>query len=93
MVAVGILAAVLVAVALFSRVRYFRYLIWVAHDRPATLRRGCRVCGAPAVQATWHMAAPSYLRPFGPTQTVPWCQTHYDQARARSQGPQGRGAK
>jgi hypothetical protein len=84
-VAVGAFAVVFVAFVLFTWVRYFRYMIWVAHDRPAAMRRGCRVCGAPAVQATWHMRAPKYLRPFGPTQTVAWCQTHYEDARARNQ--------
>jgi hypothetical protein len=92
MAAVGIVAAVFVALALFTRLRYFRYLIWVAHDRPAALQKGCRVCGAPAVQATWHMRASSYLRPFGPTETIAWCQSHYEQRAQRSAGnaPQGR---
>jgi len=85
MAAIGVFAAVIVALALFSRVRYLRHLIWLAHDRPAALHKGCRVCGAPAVHATWRARAPSYLRPFGPTETVAWCQTHYEQALARRQ--------
>lgn len=85
MVAVGVFAAMIVALALFSRMRYFRYLIWVARDRPAALAKGCRVCGAPAVHATWHARAPRHPWPFGPTSTVAWCQTHYDEARARKQ--------
>ena len=87
MIAVGVLGAVVVALALFTRMRYFRYLIWVAHDRPAALRRGCGVCAGPAVHATWHARAPRPLWPFGPTKTVAWCQTHYDEARTRKQSP------
>jgi hypothetical protein len=40
MVAVGVFAAVIVAFVVFSRMRYFRYLIWVARDRPAALQKG-----------------------------------------------------
>jgi hypothetical protein len=90
MAAVGVFAAVFVALALLSRLRYFRHMLWLSHDRPAALQKGCRVCGAPAVQATWHARASSYLRPFGPTETVAWCQTHYEQALARRQTPQRR---
>lgn len=87
MVGVGIFAAVLVALLTFSRMRYFRYLIWVAHDRPAAIKKGCGVCGAPAVQATWHSRGARQLWPLGPTKTRAWCQTHYDAARARKQSP------
>jgi hypothetical protein len=83
MVAVGVFAAVFVAFVVFSRLRYFRYLIWVAHDRPTALKKGCGVCGGPAVHATWHVRTPRSLWPFGPSRTVAWCQTHYDEARAR----------
>lgn len=89
MVAVGVFAAVSAAIVLLSRVRHFRYLIWVAHDRPAAMQRGC---GAPAVHATWHLRAPRYLRPFGPSQMLAWCQMHYDEARARTQKSTGRSA-
>jgi hypothetical protein len=37
MIAVGVLGALVAALLVFGRVRYFRYLIWVAHDRPAAL--------------------------------------------------------
>jgi hypothetical protein len=37
MVAVGVFGAMVAALLVFSRMRYFRYLIWVAHDRPAAL--------------------------------------------------------
>lgn len=90
MAAVGVFAAVFVALGLFSRLRYFRHLVWLSHDRPVALRKGCRVCGAPAVQATWHARGSSYLRPFGPTETVAWCQTHYEQALARRRTPPSR---
>ena len=85
MVAVGVLAVVFVALGLVSRARRIQYLTWVARDRPTALRRGCRVCGAPAVRATWHARGPSYLRPFGPTETVAWCQRPYEQALTRRQ--------
>jgi hypothetical protein len=93
MAAVGVLAAAFVALVLLTRVRYFRYLIWVAHDRPTALQRGCRICGATAVHATWHVRAPSYLRPFGPSETVAWCQGHYEQAQARRQASRSRPVK
>lgn len=87
MVAVGVFAAVIVAFVVFSRMRYFRYLMWVARDRPAALQKGCSVCGGPAVHATWHVRAAPPLWPFGPSRTVAWCQTHYDEARARRRSP------
>jgi hypothetical protein len=85
MVGVGVFALALVALVMFSRMQYFRYLIWVMRDRPAAMRKGCRVCGGGAVHATWHRRSKRQLWPFGPTTTVAWCQTHYDEARARKQ--------
>lgn len=83
MVGVGVFALVLVALVMFSRLQYFRYLVWVMRDRPAAMRKGCRVCGGEAVRATWHARSKRQLWPFGPTTTVAWCQTHYNEARAR----------
>ena len=70
MVGVGVFAVVIAALGALSRVRYFRYLIWVAHDRPAALQKGCRACGAPAIHATWHVKTVRPLWPFGPSTTV-----------------------
>jgi hypothetical protein len=92
MVGLGVIAAVVVALVLVSRLRYFRHLVLTAHDHPPALRRACRVCGAPAVHAIWHSRASSYLRPFGPTETEAWCQTHYEQVLARRQAPPSRPA-
>lgn len=83
------LGLLLFVLFIFRASRSLRYLIWIARDRPAALRAGCRVCGAEAVRATWHLKVDRRRWPFGPTVTLAWCQHHYDVMReARDQtGP------
>jgi hypothetical protein len=65
-------------------VRWARYVKFLLHDAQAAKSSGCRVCGAPAVRATWH-PAPGRRRWSLRNVAFGWCERHYEDVVVKAQ--------